>query len=209
MHDDYIPRRDNDFLAWHDRFNTGVGANGATFGLSVEEIADLAAKNALAHMKFGASATADDTAMAATAAKRNARRLAESAARSFAQRITVHPACTDEMRRTLGILGAEAAPGGEGAPYVPQPVLKGKALAEGGAQVSFEKRGFTGVKIYCQREGQAQSEFLAVDTSSPYVDNRALLVAGKPEVRKYKAIFMDGDETVGDFSAEISVTCSL
>jgi hypothetical protein len=208
MRNDYIPSRDNDFLAWHDRFKDGVTANGATLGLSVEEIADLAAKNTLAHTKFAAAGTAADAATAATAAKKNARRLAESVARSFAQRITNHPACTDEMRRTLGILGAEMAPDGEGAPSVPQPVLKGKALAEGGAEVSFEKRGFTGVKIYCQREGQAESEFLAVDTCSPYVDNRPNVVAGKPEIRKYKAVFVDGDDAVGEFSAEISVNCS-
>ncbi|MGA2602859.1 MAG: hypothetical protein ABSG14_01390 [Verrucomicrobiia bacterium] len=36
-----------------------------------------------------------------------------------------------------------------------------------------------------QRDGDATFVFLAWDTSSPYVDNRPLLVAGKPEVRRY------------------------
>lgn len=52
-------------------------------------------------------------------------------------------------------------------------------------------------------------KFLAGDTSPTYVDNRPLLVAGKPELREYKAVFVVGDVEVSQFSDEITVNCAL
>jgi hypothetical protein len=39
-----------------------------------------------------------------------------------------------------------------------------------------------------------------------YIDNRDLLVPGKPEVRRYKAIYVVGDDETGYFSDEVVVT---
>ena len=58
-----------------------------------------------------------------------------------------------------------------------------------------------------QRDGDAGFVFLARDTATPYVDNRSCLVPGKPETRKYKAIFVIDDAEVGQFSDEVVVTC--
>jgi len=52
------------------------------------------------------------------------------------------------------------------------------------------------------------SNLLARDTSPTYVDNRPLLVAGKPELREYKAVFVVGDIEVSQFSDEITVNCA-
>ena len=50
---------------------------------------------------------------------------------------------------------------------------------------------------------------LESDEGGPtYVDNRALLVAGKPELREYKAVFLVGDIEVSQFSDEITVNCA-
>ena len=49
---------------------------------------------------------------------------------------------------------------------------------------------------------------MAHDTSPTYVDNRPLLVAGKPELREYKAVFVVGDVEVSQFSDEITVNCA-
>ena len=59
------------------------------------------------------------------------------------------------------------------------------------------------------REGDADFKFLARDTSPTYVDNRPLLVAGKPELREYKAVFVVGDVGVSQFRDEITVNCAL
>ncbi len=58
------------------------------------------------------------------------------------------------------------------------------------------------------RDGDADFKFLARDTSPTYVDNRPLLVAGKPDLREYKAVFAVGDIEVSQFSDEITVNCA-
>ncbi len=63
------------------------------------------------------------------------------------------------------------------------------------------------MNIYSQREGESGFTFLARDTSSPYIDNRPCAVAAKPEVRKYKAIYVVGDDEIGLFSDEVPVVC--
>jgi len=43
------------------------------------------------------------------------------------------------------------------------------------------------------------------DTASPYVENRPLLVAGKPELREYKCVYVRDDAEIGLFSPEVVV----
>ena len=64
------------------------------------------------------------------------------------------------------------------------------------------------MNVYAQRDGDAGWVFLARDTESPYVDNRPLLAAGKPETRRYKAIYVLGDDETGQSSDEITVTAT-
>ncbi len=54
-------------------------------------------------------------------------------------------------------------------------------------------------------EGDVDFKFLARDTQPPYVDNRLMFVAGKPELREYKAVFVIGDQEVSQFSDKITV----
>jgi hypothetical protein len=65
-----------------------------------------------------------------------------------------------------------------------------------------------GVNIYSRRDGGTDLEFLARDAVPPYVDNRPMLVAGKPELREYKAVFVGGDKEVSQFSDETTVNCA-
>jgi hypothetical protein len=46
------------------------------------------------------------------------------------------------------------------------------------------------------------------DAVPPYMDNRPLLVTGKPELREYKAVFVVADQEVSQFSDEITVNCA-
>jgi hypothetical protein len=63
------------------------------------------------------------------------------------------------------------------------------------------------VIIYSKRDNDADFVFLARDTSSPYVDNRPLLAAGKPELRHYKAVYVQSDAEIGLFSDDVVVNC--
>ena len=47
------------------------------------------------------------------------------------------------------------------------------------------------------------------DNSSPYVDNRPLLAAGKPELRHYKAVYVSGGAEIGLFSDDVVVNCQF
>ena len=58
------------------------------------------------------------------------------------------------------------------------------------------------------RDGDADFVFLARDTASPYIDNRPLLVATKPELREYKAVYVLSDAEIGLFSDEVVVNCA-
>src|SRR6266478_7051537 len=78
----------------------------------------------------------------------------------------------------------------------------------GVVEIDFSLANSEGVNIYSRRDGDADFKFLARDTSPTYVDNRALLVAGKPEIREYKAVFVVGDIEVSQFSDEITVNCA-
>ncbi len=48
----------------------------------------------------------------------------------------------------------------------------------------------------------------ARDTQTPYVDTRPLLVATKPELREYKAVYVLSDAEIGLFSDEVAVNCA-
>ena len=75
-------------------------------------------------------------------------------------------------------------------------------------ELDFDKSISDGVNIYAQRDGDADFVFLARDTASPYIDNRLLLVATKPELREYKAIYVQSDAEIGLFSDEVVVNCA-
>ena len=64
------------------------------------------------------------------------------------------------------------------------------------------------MNIYSQRDGDTDFKLLSRDTHSPYVDNRPMLVAGKPELRQYRAIFVVADQEVSQFSDDLTVNCA-
>lgn len=57
------------------------------------------------------------------------------------------------------------------------------------------------------RDGDADFKFLARDTLPPYVDNRPMLVASKPDLCNYKAVFVVANKEGSQFSDEIIVNC--
>lgn len=64
------------------------------------------------------------------------------------------------------------------------------------------------MNIYSQRDGDTDFKLLGRDSHPPFVDTRPLLVAGKPELRQYRAIFVVGDQEVSQFSDNLTINCS-
>ena len=77
-----------------------------------------------------------------------------------------------------------------------------KSISDG---VNMNPESFRG---YAKRDGDADFVFLARDTASPYIDNRSLLAVGKPELREYKAVYVQSDAEIGLFSDEVVVNCA-
>lgn len=93
----------------------------------------------------------------------------------------------------------------EGSAAITAPVLTVKADVDH-AVISFKKGKADGVRLYCKRGSETAFTFLAIDTRSPYVDNRPNLVEGMPEKREYYAYLFDDDAPMGEQSAIVSIT---
>jgi hypothetical protein len=125
-------------------------------------------------------------------------------ARALTRRIKAHPAYTAALGNLLGIVGPEDTTDLSAV----APIISGSDRTGGVVQVDFVKLTSDGVNLYSKRDGDADFVFLARDTATPYIDNRPLLTAGKPEIREYKAMFVLSDEEIGIFSHELVVNCA-
>jgi hypothetical protein len=116
--------------------------------------------------------------------------------------IKTNPAYTPAIGQDLQIIGAE-----DGSTH-DTPGLTATAqdgATQQAALLKFTKYGHMGVYIESQR-GTGGWEFLTIDTESPYLDERPLLVAGTPEVRKYRARFWDKGTPNGDWTDVVEIT---
>lgn len=119
-------------------------------------------------------------------------------------RIKKDPAYTEAMGQDLGIIGAEES--GQ------HPAPKFTAVVQDGSGVQAVRLGFfkythMGVFIESRRNGGAW-EFLGIDSESPYMDERALLTPGTPEMREYRMRFWDKGTPNGDWTDVAKVTVS-
>lgn len=120
----------------------------------------------------------------------------------FVQTIKKCPNYTEAIGLQMGIVGPEDAAEN------PVPTFTLKVERGSGCEcvrVAFKKYGHAGVVIYCRRNGGAW-EMLAIDLSSPYLDERALLAPTVPELREYRLQFYEGSSASGDYTPTQTVT---
>lgn len=86
------------------------------------------------------------------------------------------------------------------------PVLEVIALPNSEVRVNWPKRSADGLLVESQRAGEVTWTVLGTDNNSPYLDGRAPLVAGQPEVRRYRGRYVVNDVPVGNYSAVATVT---
>ncbi len=87
-----------------------------------------------------------------------------------------------------------------------KPTFNALAMPDSEVRLNWTKGEFTGVRIEGRRNAEVAWTFLAVDTSSPYLDAREPLTGGIPESRSYRMRYLLGDDTVGLFSDVIEVS---
>jgi len=122
---------------------------------------------------------------------------------AYVQIIKKQPTYTEAIGLQLGIVGSEDNTG--------HPLPEFTAKSELGddchcVRIKFKKFRHMGVAIYSRRGPNGAWEFLAIDTDSPYLDERELLVAGQPEVREYRMRFWDAGAENGEWTDVTSVT---
>ena len=80
-----------------------------------------------------------------------------------------------------------------------------KSGSGGVVELDFDKSISDGVNIYAKRDGDADFVFLACRAA---VRRRRMLVATEPELREYKAVYVQSDAEIGLFSDEVVVNCA-
>jgi len=201
---DFLPHSDRDYLAWHDNFVAQLTTHRDQARVTETELAEHVSDNQELHAKLSALDIAAAAHRHATAEKDSIREASEARVRASARRLKVQTEYTHALGALLAIEGAEITTDLSSA----KPALTGIDHTGGVVVLSFNKLSSQGVNIYCQREGDTDWVLLGYAASSPFTDSRPLLVAGKPELRRYCAVFVMKQEEVGRFSDEVVVNCA-
>jgi hypothetical protein len=121
--------------------------------------------------------------------------------RILANRIKNNANYTTAIGKDLGIVGTVAVFDAANAKPTVSITINGGHIV-----LAFDKQKSNGVKIYSKRAEETTFSFLALDTHSPYHDNRPNAIEGKPEKRAYYAYYIDTtDEQFGLQSDVVSV----
>ena len=198
---DCIPKKDADFLTQIKFLRDNAPAKKVVLNISDEDLATLTADATLFEGKLNTFNAADAVYSQTSTDKQATRTAVEARERAIIRRLKSASGYTDAIGQALNIIGSDDSTDMTTAKVD----LTAITLAHG-IELDFTKTKSDGVNLYTKRDGDADYVFLAHDTISPYVDNRPLLVAGKPEVRRYKAIYVVGDDETGYFSDEVVVT---
>jgi hypothetical protein len=117
-------------------------------------------------------------------------------------RIKASPAFTEAIGADLDCL-----PGSGNSPPT-KPLLLGTPQPVGQVRITFSLYSYDGLEIQSRRGAEAIWSQFAVAVTSPYIDTRPLLVAGQPEMRHYRAMYMQGNAPVGELSDELVVVAA-
>ena len=201
---DFLPTSDADFVAWHDNFRAVAQSSQAGANLSDADKALIESDNAELHAKIAAANLAAAAHKQATAEKNDTHDRAAGNARAIARRIKAQTDYQPALGSLFGIEGPDVTVDLTHA----KPHLSCVDKTAGAVEIGFNKLKSDGICLYCQREGDADWIALGHPTLSPFIDNRPLLQANKPELRRYAAVFMLKNQEVGQYSDEAVVNCA-
>ena len=104
------------------------------------------------------------------------------------------------MGQDLGIIGAEQT-----VDYTSlKPGLQ-TTLQAGHPIISWRKQGMDSLELWVDRGDGKGFVFLAIDTVPCYTDTAALPAPGASAVWKYKGIYIQADQRVGQWSDVVSI----
>lgn len=121
--------------------------------------------------------------------------------RLLVKRLKAHPAYTVAIGEDLGIVRDVVV-----GPVIPKPTGSARSLIGSQVQIKFVKSTFSGVMVESKRGSETAWSVLGTYIRSPFVDTRAPLIAGQPEVRNYRMVYVVGNDQTGDASDVLVVT---
>ncbi|HEY5041294.1 MAG TPA: hypothetical protein VIK53_04770 [Verrucomicrobiae bacterium] len=121
-----------------------------------------------------------------------------SRATAIVARIKVAPDYTDSIGQALQIIGADQTVDVNSM----KPVITAQ-LDAGQVDIGWTKQGMDGIEIQVDRG--TGFVFLAIDTIPGYTDTAPMPAAGQSALWKYKAIYRQGDDRVGQWSDVVSI----
>jgi hypothetical protein len=119
--------------------------------------------------------------------------------RMMANRIKADAGYTVAIGQDLGIVSTTTAPG------IAPPVISGTAQTGYNVTVGWARAGHDGLRVRSQRGAETVWTDLGTDMNPDFVDNRAPVVSGPPEERRYQAAYVDNDLVTTDWSATLTV----
>lgn len=184
---DYIPSALGNLRLWLVNYRAKLLVLQATLNISdADRNAQLAFVDALI-ASMDANAAAQQSAQSARSNLSSQKLTSTQGIRKMAQKIKLKDEYNNDIGETLGIVGDENAIDIENS----KPILKTRRV-ETGREISFNLQGFfDAVKIFRKRPNE-EKKFLAVDTSTPYIDTDPMVVG-----TQYTAYNMLSDDTVG------------
>lgn len=202
MKNHFIPKRDGDLDAYEENFSNKITIHAVTLGIDPSEVT--AVKTSIANHRLSYSNMNSKRAESKASSEDNLikKEHAVNEIRRISKMIKSFKNYTPAIGDDLGIIGADK-PVKDIAEL--KPVLTPKIVGQE-IVIKFQKEGTDGIKIYSKRGAETEFTFLAVDTQSPYNDNRPKLESSKPEQREYYAYYFEVDSEIGKQSDVIKVT---
>jgi len=179
---DYVPKAIGQLLLWLANAKAKIAVHGPTLGLDPMQITEF--QNLIDNVvgKINTAEQSMETAKADVADRDAALKEFFEFARPAVQTLKNSDDYTPEIGEDLGIVGEEDGFN----PALFKTTLKLTNFM-GYVQIEFKKGKTDGVKIYARLKGQSEWTYLALDTRSPYIDNRPLAQPGVAETREYIA----------------------
>lgn len=200
---DFIPDRDNDYLAWDDNLVARLaGGLGTKYNISSTRVTAAQTENTDLHTKATDATAKKTAAKSSTATYRTKQRTVKGNRRALAREIKGQPNYDPADGILMGIEGPEDTTDLTHA----KPTLRVKGSpVSGHVHVDFDKSVSDGVRIESRRGSESGFSFLATDTFPDYDDTRPNLGTG-PETRQYRAQYILGDDPIGEMSEILTVT---
>ena len=218
---DYYPTREDELIAWHAAFSAAVSSYAGVLGLDAGLVTQIALdasvvstvlgyneqaqnfgaevvgfKNQVLHGELNLPNPPLPTVPGAISLGLGWMANIEARTRQYVAQIKANAAYTNQMGQDMGIFGVTPPAG--------QVTVTAQALTQSQVAIQVFKAGF-GTVVLDSRVAGGAWEQIAFLTDVNYVDARAPLVAGQPEVREYRVQGYEDNARQGALSPVVQV----